>query len=509
MEKEFLYSRGFYITNASINIPFYNDEFWSIVDIGSSYKVYIHKKQKCHCKMRRETTLFLLGHAYHPIEMIFEENIIVEKLLSYEQIKEKIDFINGLTGVFLIGWIQNNSVTLIGDASCIQCATYGIHDGFVHIASHTHMIEDVCGIQQSTYVKRLVKYRFYHLFGKTLPGDISPYDGFKRLIPNHMVEIGENIKVQRFFPTTEYKEYTAEEQIVAIQKISELLHNNLLLISQKWEKPAISMTGGCDSKTTLACAKGLYEKFLYFSYISSEAEQVDADAARRICRNLGLKHKIYYIPENDNEFPEIECVRAILNRNDGCIGKSNANDVRKRAFFSKVDDFDIEVKSWVSECGRAYYNKRFLKKKFPKKPTPRYLTCLYKVFITDRRLVKKTDQIFQEYMDKYLLTDSYDYPWQELFFWEFRVSSWKGLVITGEHKYSYDITIPYNNRLIIDMLLRFPVNDRINDIAHKRIRIMMNKAIDETGISVTNIKHTNNRAKMERLYLEIMSRVPF
>lgn len=82
-------------------------------------------------------------------------------------------------------------------------------------------------------------------------------------------------------------------------------------------------------------------------------------------------------------------------------------------------------------------------------------------------------------------------------------------MITGEHKYSFDITIPYNNRLIIDMLLRFPLNKRITDNAYKRIRRYMNPKVDETGIAVTNVKHTGKRAKFERCYLEVMSRIPF
>lgn len=163
----------------------------------------------------------------------------------------------------------------------------------------------------------------------------------------------------------------------------------------------------------------------------------------------------------------------------------------------------------MSECGRAYYNKRFLKKRFPKKPTPRYLTCLYKVFVTDHKLKKETNNIFKKYAEKYLFTAEGGYPWQELFFWEFRMASWNALVITGEHKYSFDVTIPYNNRLMLDMLLRFPLKDRIEDNAYKRIRQYMNPRVDEAGIAVTNVKHTDNRARLERCYLEIMSRIPF
>ena len=87
------------------------------------------------------------------------------------------------------------------------------------------------------------------------------------------------------------------------------------------------------------------------------------------------------------------------------------------------------------------------------------------------------------------------------------MSSWNGLVITGEHKTSYEITIPYNNRMIVDLLLRMPLEYRINDAAYAAIRKEVDSRIDETGIAVTNVKHTKKRAYLERLYLEIESRI--
>lgn len=507
----YLYERGFYLTNdAKRKVSFANPEFWNKSEISDGYIAYVHKDETLYVHKRDNRAVFLFGHAYDPIKMVADENRILELLLAAESRNEFWNLVNELTGIFLLGVIEKGRLLLIGDAACIQCASYGVYEGHIHVASHTHMLEDVCCVQIDPYVSRLVHYRFYRLFGKALPGDITPYKEFKRLIPNHYVVLTDRASVHRFFPTETYVEYEDGECEATVKSIANLMHNNLKLITEKWRRPAISMTGGCDSKTTLSCTNGLYDKFKYFSYISSEEERVDAEAAHRICGKLGLEHMTYVIPAQDADIDGVEEVRETLRFNDGDIGKSNPNDVRKRAFFAALDDFDVEVKSWVSECGRAYYNKRFAKSSFPAKPTPRYLTSLYKVFITNRKLVGETDQVFKNYMEKYLFgSECKGYPWQEIFFWEFRVAGWNGLVITGEHKYSYDITIPYNNRLIIDALLRFPSRDRINDIAYKKIRDYMNPLVDESGIAIINVKHTEIRARLERFYLEIMSRFPF
>ena len=92
-------------------------------------------------------------------------------------------------------------------------------------------------------------------------------------------------------------------------------------------------------------------------------------------------------------------------------------------------------------------------------------------------------------------------------FWEFRIPSWNGLVITGEHRYSFDITIPYNNRKLLELLVSASIEDRINDTVYKMIRAKMNPEIDKTGRAVTNLKHTEKRAKLENLYYWIMTHI--
>ena len=68
------------------------------------------------------------------------------------------------------------------------------------------------------------------------------------------------------------------------------------LVTKKWKKPWISLTGGIDSNTTFAAGNGNYEKFETFSYISAEKEVPDAAAAKEIASHFGLKHHEYHIP---------------------------------------------------------------------------------------------------------------------------------------------------------------------------------------------------------------------
>lgn len=511
--REKLFCRGFLFTDDAVSeeaYPFYG--LWRKEQIGR-YALIVSPQLQYSIASDALATILLLGHAYDPFSSISNESEILTKLLSQRNGIGDADScfwreVNALTGVFTIIMVRGDSVVVIGDASGMQTTFYCVHGGKTYISSHTNLIGDLLNLEWDSYVKDLTSYCFFPLLGNSLPGDLTQFTEVKRLIPNHYIQIvSDNAKVVRFF----WPQKLLKTPTEIVNEVSRLMQANMRLIARKWKKPAISMTGGCDSKTTLACTKGAYDKFSYFSYISSESEAVDAVAAKQICDVLGLPHTIYEIADNDNEFKHVSIVKEILNWNTGNIRYSHPNDIRKRIFFSDTEDFDVEVKSWASEIGRAYYSKRFNgRTQFGDNPTPRKCTTLYKFFFNNRRLVRQTDRVFEEYLARYFeRAKENPVEWQEQFFWEFRMPSWNGLVITGEHRYSFDITIPYNNRRILELLLSVPIAERISDQVYKNIRAKMNPEIDQTGIAVTNLKHTENRGKAENIYYILHTHVPF
>lgn len=506
-----LFARGFLFTEFHIDetaYPFYG--IWSKTSVAE-YQLLVAPNQHYFVSIEGNCSMILIGHAYNPFAMEWDENTILSSLQK-ALLKDEAKFwneINELTGVFTLIWVKDGKVCVLGDATGMQTTFYTVKDQQISVSSHTNLLGDVLSLAWDEYVKELSSYRFFGLLGNSLPGNLTQFAEVKRLIPNHYLLIDETKtqRVKRFY-SPEVLQKTTDE---IVEEVAAILQANLKLISEKWEKPTISMTGGCDSKTTLACAAGLYDRFSYFSYSSSESEAVDAKAAAKICDALGLPHRIYEIPNEDGAFSLLEETRKILRWNNGNIRPTNKNDVRKRRFFADTKDFDVEVKSWASEIGRAYYSKRFNgRKNFGSKPTPRACTTLYKFFFHNRKLVKKTDMVFAEYLNCYFeQAKENPIPWQEQFFWEFRVPSWNGLVITGEHRYSFDITIPYNNRKLLALLLSAPIEKRIRDEVYTAIRKRMNPQIDETGIAVTNLKHTKNREKAENIYYFVHSKIPF
>ncbi len=82
-------------------------------------------------------------------------------------------------------------------------------------------------------------------------------------------------------------------------------------------------------------------------------------------------------------------------------------------------------------------------------------------------------------------------------------SSGEGVYLTSEHRVSYDITIPFNNRKYIGRMLTVPLEKRKVDGIPNDLITYMEPQIAENGIIIKDISHTNLRALAVRTYLEI------
>lgn len=489
---------------------------WNRVVLGS-FVFRVHQSQKLFYHSDEAGNIFfLVGHALNPFDGTISEETILQTIAGEAAVSEEKaqQYINALTGVFVLGKISSKGVKLLVDCAGMMSLFYGLMDGDVLFTSHSAIARLAYDLPVSDYAKALFSYKLYRLYGAFLPGDITQYEKLKRVIPNTLVCIDTEdgaAEIHRFYPEKDIcMVETQEEYEKALDRICQIMTDTMKLIPDKWARPAISLTGGMDSKTTLSAANQEYDRYSYFSYITSDAERIDAEAAGKICKALGLTHTVYEIKADAAACPDFEIVKDILQFNKDYIGKNNANDVCKRAYFAQREDFDIEVKSWVSEIARANYYKKFGKKKMPKKMTPRRLSCMYKLFLHNRKLLKQTDEVFSRYIQQTQLQEKlHGYDWSDIFLWEIRYGSWGGSVITSEHKYSFDICIPYNNRMLLDVMLSTPLEKRRTDQLHRDIIARLNQRINDTGISIVNKNETKFREICEKIYFNINSRLPF
>lgn len=509
-----LFEKGFLITDADNlqmeKYPFYSN--WR-VERQYNFNFFTHKNTQAFFYEKNGNTFFLIGHAYNPYTMDYQEIVILEKIADIFGNSERyFNAISELTGIFIIGVVNENGIEFTLDASAQQCGCYGTVRGKHYITSHMRLVGDICGLNETDYVRRLVGYKWYHyMMGNYLPGDLTCFDELTRIVCNTYVRLikGEYV-VERFYPAHRIDMCQTEEQYAeVISEAALVMSNTMKLIPMKWNRPAISLTGGIDSNTTFAAANGVYDQYTAFSYISMHRESVDAEKAKEISARFKVPHHEYVIPETNDEIKKFQLYKEILEWNDGGIGFYRDNELRKKITLIEKDICDVEVKSWISETIRAYAYKYFGREKFKFPLTPRNYTSLYKIFLGNRKLVHETDCHFENYIRNTQLREHlFNYDESDFFVWEMMHGEKCGLDI-GVMRSCFDITIPYNNRKLLDTLLRVPLEKRINDQLHLDLKKQLNKELYDMNIRVVNLNETSIRKKILNVYYTVNSFLPF
>ncbi len=510
--QNFLFIRGFLITDKEIentaNFPFYDNwkkekhgDYWYMAHNLTGMHIYNDENGR---------VFFLLGHAYNPITMQDNELEILKYIASNYGTESYINCLNELTGIYVIGVANGKKIEYHVDASGMQSACYGKIGNSFYLSSHPQLIGDICSLEMDNFVKELISYKWYgRVMGPYLPADLTPFSDVKRIVPSIMYTYETTVSYCRFWFNNKIELVkSTEEYNEVIKKAADILKNNMMLITKKWNKPWISLTGGIDSNTTFAAANGIYDYFETFSYLSAEKEVPDAEAAKEIASAFNVKHNVLNIPENNSELADYDIKVEIIAHNNGYIAKPYENELRKRLYLQENCTCDVEVKSWASETIRAYWYKHYGRNKMPNL-SPKLYRNLYKIFISNRSLAHKVDKIFAEYIKKF----EYDkipscYPAADIHYNEVTWGSWGGLNIS-EMKYCFDITIAYNNRMFFDLLFRVPLDKRISDQHHLDMKKYLNKKLYDMNIRVVNMKETKFRAFALNIIFTLNSILPF
>ena len=509
-----LFIRGFLLTtNPEIpaeGFPFYGS--WNRKTWGNLH-FWTHPLTGFHTWERNGKLFFLLGHAYNPFTMEISEAAILSRLAEHYGEADFYDYVDELTGIFVLGVAGNDGVTYLTDPAGIQSACWGFVDGAFYLSSHPQLVADLCGLEKDGFVKRLVAYKWYpRVMGAYMPADLTPFAELKRVVPNQEYRAYPTegrAEHMRFYPLKNLTECRNEgEYRQTVEAAADILKKNMELVVRKWSNPWISLTGGIDSNTTFAAANGQYDKIKTFSYLSAAKESIDCDAAKEISARFNVPWTLYHIPEDSGELDRFEARAAILRHNNGYIACEKDNELRKRVVLQAQCPADVEVKSWVSETIRGYWYKHYGRKRMPKLSGKLYRN-LYKMFLTDRALAHEIDKLFDRYIEEFEYRKvPGQYPPADLHFNEVTWGSWGSMNIS-EMKYCFDITIIYNNRRFLDLLFKVPLEKRISDQHHLDMKKYLNRELYDMGIRVVNMKETKFRAFALNVIFTINSILPF
>lgn len=501
--RDFLFRRGYLLTNSKINkideYPFYNN--WKEYAIGDYY-LYVQNKQTVYFCKKEGLISIIIGHAYNPFDMKYNENILCEDLVSAYQSGEAIYFdkISEFTGLHVIFMIDGRKILACQDACSLTGCYFGSIGENIYITEHPQLVADICDLKMNKKVQKLVESKCYNIGNRNLPGNITPYDELKRLGANTYLLYDNDFSIKRFYPTAPHPEFVSEEEKAEnIKKIGDLIHNGIKCCAEKWDRCAISLSGGTDSKTTLACANGVYDRFSYFSFHSKPQELVDAKGAKKICDNLGLKHTLYTIPEENSQIKDFDFIKKILQHNTNYFVNLADNEIRKYIFLNQLDTYDIELKSWASEVARVFFERKY-KIKMPKVLNERHLSIFQTRFFGHPLLLRWSDREYYKFLREIGLNKPlYNFEHTDSIYWEVRMASWGVSVVSSQQLY-HRTTMPMNNRKILELFLSFPHEERKSDLVHKRIMEYKNNKIIEADVEIANLYFHGYRILMEKTF---------
>ena len=500
--REMLFRRGYLLTDGSFDLdayPFYG--LWTRSGFDR-YSLLVQKEQTHYIQCVDGVSAAIIGHAYNPFDMTYDENkLCLDLIAAYRNgTPAFFDKVSEFSGLHVILLADGEKLIACQDACGLTGCFFGKIDGVTCVAEHSQLLADLFSLKMDPKVEKLVQSKCYNIGNRHLPGNMTPYQEIKRLGGNTYLQVQDGFQVKRFYPTAPHPEFVTDaEKEAGIAQIGTLIHNGIDCCTRKWDRCAISLSGGTDSKTTLACANGLYDRFSFFSFHSKPQELVDAMGAKKICEDLGLEHTLYHIPTENAELPGFDTVKTILNHNTAYFVNLADNEIRKYLYLHDLDAYDIELKSWASETTRVFFERKY-QLKMPKTLNERHCSIFQTRFFGHPGLLRWADREYYRFLREIGLEKPlFNFEHTDLIYWEIRMGCWGVSVISSQQLY-HRMTMPMNNRKILELFLSFPHDERKTDSVHKRIMAYENRAVLDAHVEIQNLYFHGYRIWMEKLF---------
>ena len=463
------FARGYLITPSAQSPALPLLASWNQHRVGA-HSVRTHPDTDTHFHTsERGDAWVLIGHAYDPWAGIPDEDNILRRLAAA---LEEGDFrflkeLDRLSGRFVLFFFRSDGTGMaVQDAVGLKNLFFAEGPHGPCFASHSQLLADVLALPRDPEIDRLVGSFFYGIGIRHLPGLSTPFLGMRMLSANTRLELP-TLELQRFFPRESHPE--SDDLGHTARIIGDVFTASFKMLSRK--KPlALSLSMGTDSRVSLAASRAFRDQIHYFSYNSDAAEEKDAVGAHELCRRLGIDHTIYRVPAAATNPTEETHLSAVLDHNAAYVRNPKPSERAKLShLLAELPPGRMEVKTPVSEIGRAIYCKKMGVKKLPARLTPRHMSNLYKRNLFERGLLKFMDRAFAEYIRTTRFgEDFFNYEQADMFYWEHRNSAWASLA-NQDHDILHDMTVIFNNRDVLKWLLSPSRPDRIADHLHQEI----------------------------------------
>lgn len=371
---------------------------------------------------------------------------------------DPLRYVAGLGGRFACLVYVGDVVTVIPD--CVAAMPVYWHrgrDATVTLASHSNLVRETVNAGIDDSIAAFMRHAKTVGAPATLywPGIETPYQGVVALLPNHVLRVnGGRVEHDRFYPFPETQLPSSVESAYA--QFHDLFSTHVRLICGLG-RIGISLTGGRDSRATLAAARPfLGPDALTWTYYKFQAPdrgmQADLLEANAIAWRANLPHRIVSVEESAGEFA-VAYARTFRH--------TPQFRVLAEAYRAQLPHDIVEMQSMVAEIGTGFYKRRDAPFSIDR------LTHLY-----GRGEFARSPAITAA-IERFVEYGSFDptrfgpIDYHDLFYWESRIGRW-GTLRMQEVDLAHQIALPYNSRGIVEALQGPSLADRVDKQALSR-----------------------------------------
>ena len=454
---------------------------WNVNQLSRGLLLSTHPDLEVAIDSLNGITVGIIGIVVDPLYPDYSMQDLVKSIICTSTgILDVINSTHSFTGRWIVIFQASNETFLFTDPSGFRQVYYIQRNNEIWCGSQPEILKGVSNLELCTEdcVIDFLQCKQFNISESAWVGNKTIYSNCYHLMPNHYLDLMHQKQI-RFFPSQNYQKFTIGP---VIDTATRILQGSFEAITKK-AKIIQALTAGFDSRVLLAASKNHSQKINYFVDKMGilDDNQQDIKIPKLLAKRLGINLTVFNSTESPpgwfinilshnvtgaRALPKTRMIYGHFTRNESRININGNGGEICRNFFNKYGERK-NIKRWskdeLAEILR-YKNSPFVESELD---------------LWNQSLIGIGDDVVNPL---------------DLLYWEQRLGNW-GAQYPAEQDIVIDEFSPFNNRLLIELLLSTPQISRIApnfDIFRELIHNMWPEALSvpinpEKGNAVVNL----------------------